>query len=79
MDTLEENVVRVIAAQLDIDEKEIAISSHIFDDLGIDSLDLAETLMTLEEEFDCEIPDEDAEKMKTVQDVCDFLAQQQSQ
>ncbi len=79
MDTLEESVVRVIAAQLDKDIEDIDLSQKFVEDLGADSLDIAETIMAIEEEFGCEIPDEDAENMRTVQDVCDFLAQQQSQ
>lgn len=66
--------VRVkIAEQLSIDENEITMDSGFVDDLGADSLDIVELIMALEEEFDMEIPDEDAEKITTVGDVVEYI------
>jgi acyl carrier protein len=59
--------------QLSIDEDDITMDSGFVDDLGADSLDLVELIMALEEEFDMEIPDEDAEKITTVGDVVDYI------
>ncbi|HAA81323.1 MAG TPA: acyl carrier protein, partial [Thermoanaerobacter sp.] len=62
------------AEQLGIDPEEITMESSFIDDLGADSLDIVELIMALEEEFDIEIPDEDAEKIKTVGDVVEYLS-----
>ncbi|MEG2017626.1 MAG: acyl carrier protein [Clostridium sp.] len=62
-----------IAEQLSIDENEITMGSGFVDDLGADSLDIVELIMALEEEFDMEIPDEDAEKITTVGDVVEYI------
>ncbi|MDU4889067.1 MAG: acyl carrier protein [Clostridium sp.] len=62
-----------IAEQLSIDENEITMESGFVDDLGADSLDIVELIMALEEEFDMEIPDEDAEKITTVGDVVEYI------
>ncbi len=68
-----EKVRAKIAEQLSIDEDQITMDSSFNDDLGADSLDLVELIMSLEEEFDMEIPDEDAEKIATVKDVVDYI------
>lgn len=68
-----EKVKSKIAEQLSIDENEITMESGFVDDLGADSLDIVELIMALEEEFDLEIPDEDAEKMATVGDVVEYI------
>lgn len=69
-----EKVRDIIAEQLGIDPEEITMESSFIDDLGADSLDIVELIMALEEEFDIEIPDEDAEKIKTVGDVVEYLS-----
>ena len=60
--SIEERVIKVIAEQLSVDEAQVKPEAAFIDDLGADSLDLVELVMSLEKEFDCEIPDEDAEK-----------------
>jgi len=71
--SLKEKVYRVIAEKLEIDSDEIVPEASFIDDLGADSLDLVELIMSMEEEFELDIDDKDAEKMKTVQDVLDYL------
>jgi acyl carrier protein len=71
--SLKEKVYRVIAEKLEIDSDEIVPGASFVDDLGADSLDLVELIMSMEEEFDIDIDDKDAEKLKTVQDVLDYL------
>lgn len=73
MDSVEQRVRKIIAEQLGVNEAEIKIESSFVDDLGADSLDTVELVMALEEEFETEIPDEDAEKIKTVQQAIDFV------
>ncbi|MBR3325022.1 MAG: acyl carrier protein [Clostridia bacterium] len=68
-----DKVKNIIVEQLGVAEGEIELDSSFIDDLGADSLDIVELIMALEEEFDIEIPDEDAEKVVTVQDVVDYL------
>lgn len=68
-----EKIRQKIAEQLSIDEDEISMDSCFVDDLGADSLDIVELIMALEEEFDMEIPDEDAEKISTVGDVVEYI------
>ncbi|KXG77231.1 Acyl carrier protein [Fervidicola ferrireducens] len=68
-----EKVKKIIADQLGIDEDEVVPEASFIDDLGADSLDIVELIMAFEEEFDLEIPDEDAEKIKTVQDAVDYI------
>jgi acyl carrier protein len=68
-----EKVKDIIADQLGIDISEISLESSFIDDLGADSLDIVELIMALEEEFDIEFPDEDAEKIATVADVVDYI------
>ncbi len=68
-----EKVQKVTAEQLGLNESEIKLESSFVNDLGADSLDTVELLMALEDEFGIEIPDDDAEKMTTVQDVTNWL------
>ena len=63
----------MIVEQLGVEENEITLDSSFIDDLGADSLDIVELIMALEEEFDIEIPDEDAEKILTVGDALDYI------
>jgi acyl carrier protein len=73
MDSIEQRVKKIIAEQLGVNETEIKNESSFVDDLGADSLDTVELVMALEEEFETEIPDEDAEKIKTVQQAIDYV------
>jgi acyl carrier protein len=68
-----EKVKKIIVEQLGVEEDDIAMESSFIDDLGADSLDIVELIMALEEEFDLEIPDADAEKIATVGDAVDFI------
>lgn len=68
-----EKVKKIIVDQLGVAEGNISLESSFIDDLGADSLDIVELIMALEEEFDIEIPDEDAEKVTTVSDVVDYI------
>jgi len=71
---VEQEVIAIIAEQLGVDKNEVTASKSFVEDLNADSLDLTELVMTLEEKFDVEIPDDKAEKLKTVKDVIDFIA-----
>ena len=68
-----DKIREIIADQLGIDGDEVTPSASFIDDLGADSLDIVELIMAFEEEFDMEIPDEDAEKIQTVQNVIDYI------
>jgi len=68
-----DKVKKIIVDQLGVDESKITENSSFVDDLGADSLDIVELIMAFEEEFDVEIPDEDAEKIKTVGDAVKYL------
>ena len=68
-----EKVKKIIVEQLGVEEDEITMESSFIDDLGADSLDIVELIMALEEEFDLEIPDSEAEKISTVGDVVDYI------
>ena len=68
-----ERVKKIVAEQLGVNEADIKNESSFVDDLGADSLDTVELVMALEEEFECEIPDEQAEKITTVQQAVDFI------
>jgi len=68
-----DRIKKIIVDQLGVDEGKITEDSSFVDDLDLDSLDIVELIMAFEEEFDIEIPDEDAEKMKTVGDVVKYL------
>lgn len=71
--TIEEQVKNLIVEQLGVSLNEVVPTASFVDDLGADSLDLVELVMMLEEEFGGEIPDEDAEKIQTVQDAIDYI------
>lgn len=73
VDNLFEKVKEIVVEQLGVEEEEVSESSSFVDDLGADSLDLVELIMALEEEFDMEIPDEDAEKISTVGDAIKYI------
>jgi acyl carrier protein len=68
-----EKVKAIVAEQLSVEVEKVLLSSNFQDDLGADSLDTVELVMALEEEFDIEIPDEDAEKIATVSDAVDYI------
>ncbi len=68
-----EKIKQIVSEQLGVDEAEITPKSSFVDDLGADSLDTVELVMALEEAFDLEIPDEDAEKIRTVQDAITYV------
>ena len=71
----EEKVKQIIVEQLGVDEAEVTPNAHFVDDLGADSLDIVELVMAFEEAFEIEIPDEDAEKIRTVQDAVTYIDQ----
>ncbi len=73
MSDIQEQVTKIVAEQLGVDEGEITTESSFVDDLGADSLDTVELVMALEEEFGCEIPDDEAEKITTVQQAIDYV------
>ena len=73
MSSTEERVKNIIVTQLGVKAEEIKNESKIIDDLGADSLDTVELVMALEEEFETEIPDEDAEKITSVQEAIDYV------
>ena len=73
MATVEEKIKKIICEQLDVAEKDVVPEASFVDDLGADSLDQVELIMAMEEEFDVSIPDEDAEKIGTVQDALDYV------
>ena len=70
---VEEKVKQIIVEQLQVDEAEVTPSASFQEDLGADSLDVVELVMQFEEAFDLEIPDEDAEKIKTVKDATEYI------
>jgi acyl carrier protein len=71
--TIEERVTKIVVEQLGVKEEDVKSSSSFVEDLGADSLDTVELVMALEEEFECEIPDEEAEKITTVQQAIDYI------
>ena len=73
MSDIEQRVKKIVAEQLGANEADVKNASSFVDDLGADSLDTVELVMALEEEFDCEIPDEEAEKITTVQQAIDYV------
>jgi acyl carrier protein len=73
MASADEKVKQIIVEQLGVDEGEVTSSASFQDDLGADSLDIVELVMAFEEAFEIEIPDEDAEKIKTVKDAVDYV------
>ena len=73
MESIELRVKKIVAEQLGVNETDIKNESTFVDDLGADSLDTVELVMALEEEFECEIPDEEAEKITSVQQAIDYI------
>ena len=73
MAALQDKIKQIIVEQLGVDEAEVTPTASFVDDLGADSLDQVELIMAFEEAFDREIPDEEAEKIKTVQDALDYV------
>ena len=73
MENIEQRVRKIVAEQLGINEADIKNESSFVDDLGADSLDTVELVMALEEEFECEIPDDEAEKITNVQQAIDYV------
>lgn len=71
--TIEDRVKKIVVEQLGVKEDEVKNEASFVDDLGADSLDTVELVMALEEEFDCEIKDEEAEKITTIQEAIDFV------
>jgi acyl carrier protein len=74
MSEVNEKVRKIIAENLGVDENKVVPEASFVEDLGADSLDTVELVMALEEQFDMEIPDEDAQKILTVQDAIDYVA-----
>ena len=77
MSNIEERVKKIIIEQLGVKEEDVKNAASFVDDLGADSLDTVELVMALEEEFDIEIPDEEAEKITTVQAAIDYITANQ--
>ena len=73
MSDVEERVKKIVVEQLDVSEDAVNNEASFVDDLGADSLDTVELVMALEEEFECEIPDDEAEKITTVQQAIDYV------
>ena len=73
MSTAEERVRKIVIEQLGVTEEQATNEASFVDDLGADSLDTVELVMALEEEFECEIPDEEAEKITTIQQAIDYI------
>lgn len=74
--TLEQEVIDIVVEQLGVDKDDVTADKSFVEDLNADSLDLTELIMTFEERFGCEISQEEAEKLKTVRDVINYLAKQ---
>lgn len=73
MSSIEERVRKIVSEQLGVKEEDVRNDASFVEDLGADSLDTVELVMALEEEFETEIPDEDAEKITTVQQAVDYI------
>ena len=78
MSDIQQKVINIVAEQLGVQESDIKPESSFEDDLGADSLDVVELVMALEEAFGCEIPDEEAEKIRTVQAAIDYIKAHQA-
>ena len=74
MSAASDKVIEIICDQLTLDRSQITPESSFLEDLGADSLDIVQLIMALEEEFECEIPDEEAEKITTVQQAIDYVS-----
>ncbi|MEK9712195.1 MAG: acyl carrier protein [Thalassolituus sp.] len=77
MSNIEERVKKIVCEQLGVKEEQVTPTSSFVEDLGADSLDTVELVMALEEEFETEIPDEQAEKLTTVQEAIDYIVANQ--
>ena len=75
MENIENRVTEIVAKQLDVPATQITLDSSFVDDLGADSLDTVELVMALEEEFNIEIPDEEAFKLQSIEDVVNYIVQ----
>ncbi|WP_295880753.1 acyl carrier protein [uncultured Thiohalocapsa sp.] len=73
MSSVQDRVTKIVVEQLGVKEEEVTLEASFVDDLGADSLDTVELVMALEEEFDTEIPDEDAENITTVKQAIDYI------
>ena len=73
MSSIEERVKKIVVEQLGVKDEEVTDAASFVDDLGADSLDTVELVMALEEEFECDIPDEEAEKITTVKQAIDYV------
>ena len=73
MEDIEQKVIEIVSEQMGVDKSEITRETHFINDLNADSLDTVELVMAFEEAFEIEIPDEDAEKIRTVQDAVDYI------
>jgi acyl carrier protein len=71
--SVEDKIKKIISEKLSVDIEEVVLAASFVDDLGADSLDLVELIMSMEEEFDIDISDEDAEKLVTVQDAINYI------
>ena len=78
MAAVDDKVKQIVVEQLGVEESEVTPKASFVDDLGADSLDQVELVMAFEEAFDVEIPDEDAEKIRTVQDAVDYIDEHSS-
>jgi acyl carrier protein len=78
MSTVEQQVKAIVAEQLGVKAEQVTSAASFVDDLGADSLDTVELVMALEEEFEIEIPDEDAEKITTVQQAIDYISERRN-
>lgn len=78
-EVLESRVKEIVAEQLGVEAEKITDDAKFVDDLGADSLDTVELVMALEEEFNCDIPDEDAEKITCLKEVLDYIGKKQSE
>ena len=76
MSDVAERVKKIVVEHLGVDESKVSEGTSFIDDLGADSLDTVELVMAFEEEFGCEIPDEDAEKIQTIKDAISFIEKQ---
>ena len=74
-----EQVKKILCDQPDLDEEQVTEDSEVIDDLGADSLDIVDLVMTLEEEFDTEIPDEDIENLRTVGDIVKYIEERSAE
>ncbi len=77
--SIEQEVIDIVVEQLGVDKDDVTPDKSFVEDLNADSLDLTELIMTFEERFGCEISQEDAEKLKTVQDVINYLEKRKAQ